>query len=86
MHHPPIVNADSIANLIRQHRVTRDGEPNKQPVTCRTCGVPIPKGRGRRWHTLPCRYVFLCLKCDDQWHTEAETRVVPTRNNDWHTG
>ena len=84
MHHPPIVNADSMADLIRQQRITRNGEPNQQPVACRICGMPIPIGQGRRWHTLPFRYVFLCPKCDEQWHAEA--RVAPTRNGQQRSG
>jgi hypothetical protein len=58
--------------LIRQKHITRDGNPNQWPVICRTCGASIRKREGRRWHTLPYRYLYLCSKCDDHWHAEAQ--------------
>jgi predicted RNA-binding protein YlqC (UPF0109 family) len=72
MKRPPIVNADTIADLIQQGRITREGTPNQKPATCRTCGIPIPPGEGRRWYTLSYRYLFLCSKCDDQWSAELQ--------------
>ena len=44
----PVVNADTTADLIRQPRITRNGEPNKQSVTYCTYGIPISKREGRR--------------------------------------
>ena len=76
MQRPPIVNADTIVDLIRQKRITRDGKPNDWVLTCRTCGVPIPKAEGRRWYTLPYRYLYLCPKCDDRWHAEAQALLA----------
>ena len=72
MKRPPIVNADTIAALIQQGRITREGTPNQQSVTCRTCGAKIPKGEGRCWYTLSYRHLFLCSKCDDQWAAELQ--------------
>jgi hypothetical protein len=76
MKRPPIVTAGTIANLIRQKHITRDGQPNEWPVTCRTCAASIRKGEGRRWHTLPYRYFYLCPKCDERWHAEAQALLA----------
>jgi hypothetical protein len=71
MQHPPIVNVDTIAGLIRQQRIARNGTPNKHLVACRICGISIPQGEGRCWCTLPYRYLFPCPKCDNYWRIEV---------------
>jgi hypothetical protein len=80
MERPPIVNAGTIATLIRQKRITRDGKPNDRLLTCRTCGGSIPKAKGRRWYTLSYRYLYLCPKCDDRWNAEAQAMLQGDSN------
>jgi hypothetical protein len=51
MQHPPIVNVDTIASLIRQQRITRNGTPNKRLVAC--AGFPSPRGKGGAGSPFP---------------------------------